>query len=189
MRRGAVAESQRLALEIRAEVDLGPLDALDPRLLAAEYGIPVIPLSGITKCPPEALAHLTGAGAASFSAALVRCGTSRFIVENDAHATTRRRASLAHEMAHVFWEHKFTTVLINAEGCRAADPNAEQEADRLGGELLIPLPAALAAARRGLSDEEVADAYGVSVAYARMRMNLSGARKIVQRQRARSRDR
>jgi len=122
--------------------------------------------------------------AAQFSAALVRCGTGMFIVENDAHALVRRRASLAHEMAHVLWEHEFTTVLVNGDGCRAVAPAVEAEADRLGGELLIPFKAALAAARREWSDEEVAAAFEVSVPYARMRMNLSGARKVASRQRA-----
>jgi hypothetical protein len=73
---------------------------------------------------------------------------------------------------------------VNSDGCRAADPSVEQEADRLGGELLIPFDAALAAARKRWSDEDVADAFEVSLPYARMRMNLSGARKIVSRQRA-----
>src|SRR5215213_9957467 len=71
--------------------------------------------------------------AAQFSAALVRCGTGMFIVENDAHA---------------LWEHEFTTVLVNGDGCRGVAPAVEAEADRLGGELLIPFKAALAAARR-----------------------------------------
>jgi hypothetical protein len=184
VRRGAVEESKRLALEVRAEIGIGPYAPLDPTLVAKEYGIPVMAISKISGCRLETVARLAEPGNAWFSAALVPCGTGMFIVENDAHALVRRRASLAHEMAHVLWEHEFTTVLVNGDGCRAVAPAVEAEADRLGGELLIPFKAALAAAHRGLSDEEVAAAFEVSVPYARMRMNLSGARKVAGRQRA-----
>jgi len=187
VRRGAVEESKRLALEVRAEIGVGLYDPLDPNLLAKEYGIPVMPISEISGCPVETVARLAEPGNAWFSAALVPCGAGMFIVENDAHAPVRRRASLAHEMAHVLWEHEFTTVLVNGDGCRAADPAVEEEADRLGGELLIPFKAAVTAARRGWSDEDVATYFEVSVPYARMRMNRSGARTIVARERARRR--
>ncbi|MGN6243881.1 MAG: ImmA/IrrE family metallo-endopeptidase [Motilibacteraceae bacterium] len=178
-------ESKRLALEVRAELGVGPFGPLDPTLLAKEYGIPVLQISDISGCPAETVARLAEPGNAWFSAALVPCGTGMFIVENDAHAPARRTASLAHEMAHVLWEHKFTAVLVNGDGCRAADPAIEDEADRLGGELLIPFKAALTAARRGWSDEDVAAHYEVSVPYAKMRMNRSGARTIIARERAR----
>lgn len=173
-----------MALEVRAEVGLGTFEPIDPRLLADLYGIPVMPLSGIAGCPPVSASHIAELGNATFSAALVPYGTGMFIVENDSQTDTRRRASLAHEMAHIFWEHQFTTVLFNTDGCRSADPEKEEEADRLGGEILIPSEAAISAARQSLSDEEVAAAYAVSVPYARMRMNLSGARTVVKRQRA-----
>lgn len=184
MRRGAVEESKRLALEVRAEIGVGTYDPLDPTLLAKEYGIPVMPISELFGCPAETVARLAEPGNAWFSAALVPCGKGMFIVENDAHTPARRRASLAHEMAHVLWEHDFTTVLVNGDGCRAADPAIEEEADRLGGELLIPFKATLAAARRECGDKDVANYFEVSVPYARMRMNRSGARTIVSRQRA-----
>jgi len=179
------AEAGRRALEVRSEIGLGPFEPLDPRVLAREYGIPIFTVTGLSSCPRETVAHLTGGGQGAFSAALVPLGTCLFIVENDAHTDARRRASLAHEMAHVVWEHRFTEVLVNEDGCRAADPDAEEEADRLGNELLVPNRAAVAAAKNGWADEEVAQTYGVSVPYARMRMNRSGARKIVQRAAAR----
>lgn len=50
--------------------------------------------------------------------------------------------------------------------------------------MLIPYDAALRMARSNASDQTVADAFDVSLAVARWRMNQSGARKIVQRTRA-----
>lgn len=183
MRRGFKEDAKRLAIEVRAEVGLGPLDPLDPRILAVEYGIPVYTVSSLAAaCDPETIAWIAGAGKAVFSAALVPCGAGLFIIDNDLHALTRRNSSIGHEMAHVLCEHRFTEALITSEGCRAASRDDEAEAEWLGGELLITYAAALNAAREGWDDRVVADAYGVSPARAAMRMNASGARTVVRRQ-------
>lgn len=173
--------ARRLALEVRAEVGLDPLDPLEPRLLADSYGIPVLAIGELRRLSAATADYLSAPGRAVFSAALVPVGTGMFIVDNDAHADTRRRASLAHEMAHVLWEHRFTEALIYADGCRAVQPDVEEEADRLGHELLVTTVATRRAASHGWTDEAVAETYGVSVPYARMRMNRSGARLIAQR--------
>lgn len=186
MRWGFKEEAKRLAVEVRKEVGLSPLEPLDPRRLADEYGFPVYTIGQLADaCPPEAVAYLTEDGRAVFSAALVPCGTGKFVLDNDSHADTRRRASIAHEMAHVLLEHPFRGALLNVEGCRAGDPDHEEEADWLGGELLIPYTAALAAAGKHWDDDIVADICKVSVRYAAMRMNASGARLVIKRQAAR----
>jgi hypothetical protein len=178
-----------LAAEVRAELGLGPYDRLDPRALAAEYGIPIYTVGALaTACDPAVVAWVQGPGQGVFSAALVPVGTGRFIVDNDMHADTRRVSSIAHEMAHILCEHEFTEVLITADGCRAASREDENQAEWLGGELLIPEAAAVRAARADWDDQQVALVYGVSPRRAAMRMNASGARLRVQRERlARSR--
>jgi hypothetical protein len=184
VRRGFKEEAKRLALEVRVEIGLGPLDRLDPRDLASEYGIPVYTVTALAAARAPVRSWIAGAGLPVFSAALVPVGTGMLIVDNDLHSAARRASSIAHEMAHVLCEHRFTAALITAEGCRAASREDEAQADWLGGELLIPYTAAVAAARSGWSDQQVADTYGVSAARAAMRMNASGARLLVQRQRA-----
>lgn len=189
MRHGFKAHAKRLAVEGRAELGLGPFDRLDPRDLAAEYGIPIYTIGALANaCEPAVADWVNGPGQGIFSAALVPVGTGRFIIDNDLHAQTRRASSIAHEMAHVLCEHRFTEVLITADGCRAASREDEAQADWLGGELLIPESAAVRAARADWTDQQVADAYGVSPQRAAMRMNASGARQRVRRERsARSR--
>jgi len=184
VRRGFKEDAKRLALEVRAEIGLGPLDRLDPRDLADEYGIPVYTVTELVAARPPARTWISGDGRSVFSAALVPCGTGVLVVDNDLHSPARRASSLAHEMAHVLCEHRFTEALITADGCRAASREDEAQADWLGGELLITYTAAVAAARAGWDDRRVADAYGVSTSRAAMRMNASGARLLVQRQRA-----
>lgn len=184
MRRGFKAFAQRLAVEVRAELGLGEFERLNPCDLAAEYGIPIYTVGELAAaCDPAVAEWVKGSGQGVFSAALVPVGTGRFIIDNDLHAPTRRASSIAHEMAHILCDHRFTEVLITADGCRAASREDEEQADWLGGELLIPERAAVRAARADWTDQQVADAYGVSPQRAAMRMNASGARRRVSRER------
>lgn len=184
MRRGFKEEAKRLALEVRAELGLGSREPLDPRELANLYGIRIFPLHELSAydCPADAVVFFTQVRQETFSAALIPLGTARLIIENSAHSDTRRRVSIGHEMAHVILEHEFSTALLTLDGCRSVDGENEEEADRLGGELLIPYQAALAAAHAGWADAQVAVSFGVS-RFAAMRMNASGARKVAARQR------
>jgi hypothetical protein len=187
MRRGFKTEARKLALELRAELGLDAYEQFDPYSMADEYGIPILQLGDLGEDPAarEAAAHYTQSGSAVFSAALVPIGNRRFILDNDEHDPRRRRNSVSHEMSHLVLEHEFSEVLLTADGCRALSRDKEDEADWLGGELLIPYDAAERAARLDWEDEQVADVYNVSIPLARMRMNYSGARKVVANMRAR----
>lgn len=189
MRRGFKEAAKQLALDVRHEMGLDAFAPLNPLDLAAEYGIPVFPLSelGSFGCSDAALSYFTDGDTATFSAALVPVGTGRLIIDNDDHAPTRRRSSLAHEMSHVVLEHQFNAAILGPDGCRAVPKDIEAEAEWLAGEVLITFTAALVLARRGASDAEVAQRYGVSPRRAGMRMNASGARTIVSRQQQRRR--
>jgi Zn-dependent peptidase ImmA (M78 family) len=132
---------------------------------------------------PRAIEHFTHTRPEVFDAAVVPAGNGCFIVENLAHAPTRRRNTMSHEMSHVVLEHPYTPTLVDSNGCRTVNSEIEEEAACLAAELLIPYEAALAAAREGLSDEDVARKYCVSPRLAAWRMNASGARKVAGRQR------
>jgi IrrE N-terminal-like domain len=186
MRRGFKTEAKKLALEVRAELNLDAYGRFDPYALALEYGIPVYSLTELAEDQEagRAVAHYAGDRASALSAVLVPLGAKRLIVENDLHAPVRRRNSISHEMSHIILEHEFSYVLLTSNGCRAIDREKEQEADWLAGELLIPYAAAERAARLDQTDEQVAQVFDVSTRLAAMRMNYSGARKVVTRKRA-----
>jgi IrrE N-terminal-like domain len=187
MRRGFKEAAKQLALEVRQEIGLDAFAPLDPLDLAREYGIPVYPLSdlGTFGCSDAALAYFTDDDTATFSAALIPDGTGRLIIDNDSHAPSRRRSSVAHEMSHIVLEHQFAAAILGPNGCRAVHKDIEDEAEWFAGELLITFRAAVTLARHGASDAEVAQRYGVSPRRAGMRMNASGARTIVSRQQPR----
>jgi Zn-dependent peptidase ImmA (M78 family) len=177
------AACKRLAAEVRAEIGLRPMDALDPWKLAEVYGVEVIRLSELP-VSSEIREHLTVARQDLFSGALVPLGNGAVIVENDSHPPARRRSTMGHELAHIFGEHKFGTSLVNERGCRLADQLQEDEAAEIGGELLIPFDAARQLACQKATNEEVALQFGVSTELARWRMDATGARLIAQRQAA-----
>lgn len=171
------AQMKEVAAEERNWLGLGPLDALDPYILAREHGIPVYPIDQLSDGtgPEEAVRHFMQNRRSVWSAALVPIGSARIILENTAHAPCRRCSSLAHELSHHFLEHPFDNILLADEHGCAFDKAREKEAAFLAAELLVPYQAALKAAFAEKSNDEVAAIYGVSTQFAQMRM--AGARK------------
>lgn len=180
MRRGFKTESKRLALELRAEIDLDAYAPFDPYAFASEYGISVVQLSELDGA---ARAHFLSAQGSALSGALIPDGTGIVILENDAQPLTRRRTTMCHELAHVVLEHSFGVSLSDERKCGLGGQQ-EEEADWLSGEMLIPYDGAFRLARANATDERAAQAFDVSLAVAHWRMNHSGARKVVERGRA-----
>jgi Zn-dependent peptidase ImmA (M78 family) len=174
------AACKRLAGEVRAELGLEPMDALDPWQLAELYGVRVVAL-GALPLDHSIREHFHNVRPHVFSGALLPHRTGALIVENDAHPLARRRSTMGHEMAHVVGEHQFGTSLVNERGCRTADKVQEDEAAEISGELLVPFEGAKRLARQKATDDEVALRFGVSLELARWRMNATGARIIARR--------
>ena len=182
LRRGFKSEAATLAREVRAELGLGPLDRLDPHRLAQHLGIPVAPLSDLG-------ASLSGAQyfleveRNAFSALTVFNGPRRMIVHNDSHSKARQNSNLAHELSHPLLHHEPAPALDTVTGCRYWNGTSEQEADWLGGELLVTSEMALVVARGRLSRQEAQQGFGVSYAMLRWRLNKTGAIKRAERER------
>ncbi len=182
--RGFKTEAEEISRDLRSELGLTTHDRLDPAALAAHLLIPVMMVSQL----PQSSARnwfLRGPGQSDFSAVTAYLTASkRFIVVNDAHSDGRQSNSICHELAHIVLGH---TPDSPREGGRDRDwnPQQEREADWLGGSLLVPRDAAMASARRGLTNRAVAAQFGVSEALATMRMNATGARLVAARVSAR----
>ncbi|HVZ71214.1 MAG TPA: ImmA/IrrE family metallo-endopeptidase [Polyangia bacterium] len=175
LRRGFKAEAERIALELRDEIQIGPHGPIEPLRLAEHLSVPVCTLLDLAEKAPEAVQHLTGRGRATFSAATIYLSrTVRAIIINPAHSLARQLNSLCHELSHIVLDHEPGDPLQGVDG-REWNPDHENEADWLAGCLLLPDEAALAAARMGRSVTEVAAIFGVSEALATWRMNATGA--------------
>lgn len=179
MRRGFKTEAKRLALELRAELGLDAHVPFDPYKFAHAYGIKVVQLSSLEGSARD---HLLARDGSALSGALIPIGAGVVILENDAQLRTRRRTTMCHELAHVVLDHEFGIALSDERKCGLGGEQ-EAEADWLSGEMLIPYDGALRLARANASDERAAEAFDVSLAVARWRMNHSGARQVNRRTR------
>jgi hypothetical protein len=174
LRRGFKADSERLAIEVRAELSLDPLRPIDCIEVCKVLGVPVVTVpelvsSGASTRSVQSLL----APNAKFSALTVAAGTRRLIVYNPKHPAGRRANSLAHELSHILLEHPLSPALGNG-GCRLWNSVLEEEADWQAGASLVPREAALEWMRSNGSLEEGAVYYGVSLALFQWRVNQTG---------------
>lgn len=174
LRRGFKSEAQKIANEIRAELGLSALDRLDPWKVAEHLDIPILGLSDFQTDAPFAVHYLSVNEPECFSAVTVFRGYSRTIVHNDSHAPVRQVSNVAHELAHALLMHPPTPAL-NDYGCREWNQDIEDEANFLGPLLLVSDYAAVQIVLHGMSHEDAAQTYGVSVPLLRLRLNISGA--------------
>ena len=183
MRRGFKTEAKAIVHEVRAELSLTSTSPLDVWRLAKHLEIPVIPLSSLQEQAPNAARLFLNGGQGMFSGVTVFEGTNRTIVHNDAHVLGRQASDIAHELSHGLLLHTPTTA-IDGRGCRVWDSEAEAEADWLCGALLVPEEAAIQIVRLGWSFHKAAAEYGVTPKMVQYRINVTGARKRVQRLRS-----
>jgi hypothetical protein len=179
MKRGFKTEARRLALDVRSELGLDALAPFDVVGWAQLYGVPLLALRDLP-CGDRARERFSGDGASVWSAALIPNGTGQVIIYNSCHGPARIKSDVTHEAAHVLLEHPNVTSVSMNQGC-AREPELEEEANELAGELLLPTSAAHRMARRRLSDREVGLMFGISAEMARWRLNSTGARLIARR--------
>lgn len=176
LRRGFKAEANDIAREVRTELGLAPTDPLDPWRLAQQLDIPVQTLSSMRENAPFAAYHFSQVDSDAFSAVTVFRGRERHIIHNDFHSRGRQASNLAHELAHALLHHPPTPAL-NKVRSRNWDQTVEDEANLLGGALLVSEEAALMIARKQWSIPQAALHYGVSEDMIRFRLNVTGAQK------------
>jgi Zn-dependent peptidase ImmA (M78 family) len=181
MRRGFKTDARDIGLRLRSELGLNQLQPLDPWALAGLLDVPVIELSDFLQDAPIAVEALAGQHKSAFSAMVAFVGQRRVIVHNDAHAKTRQRSNLAHELSHVVLMHQPHPARTGESF--GYDLEQENEAAWLGGVLLAPDQACLHACRQGLTAGAAADHLKISASLMRWRMNASGAHVRVKRER------
>jgi hypothetical protein len=183
LRRGFKKEAEEISSELRGELDLEPIDPLDPFDLAAHLGIPVAPLFELLKHgADQRYLDRVLRPQVKFSALTVCRGSHRAIFFNHVHSKRRRANSISHEISHIVLEHESRPALTDGHR-RNWDPAQEEEADWLAGCLLVPRAGALAWFARGGGFEDGADHFAVSGQLFHWRVNHTG---VVRQLRART---
>lgn len=178
--RGFKASAERDALRTRKELGLKDTDPLDPRALAKHRDVAVVSADALVD--RERLDEIERLQAFAFSAATFSVRDRTVIVTNPLRTPGRQASDIAHELGHLILGHTLTEVReINGMPFRTCQPDEEEQATAFGGTLLLPRPLLMAAAVRGHTPEQVAEANTVTVEMARFRMNTTGVLKQAQR--------
>ena len=176
-RRGFKTWSEQTALRARQKLKVSATSALDPLRLADLLGVFVLQPEELSELADDVRFRLANVHTDSWSAITVGHGNCYLIVLNASHAKTRLNSSLAHELAHVILGHEPSMMFMSSNSdmaLRTYNEDQEEEANWLGGCLLLPREALVAIRRKGYSDETACAEYGVSPAMLRFRYNVTG---------------
>ena len=174
MRRGFKSEAERLAADLRQRVGCAEEDSAELEIVAKSLGVRMLAADQLVD--RSRLAELAELQPDSFSAATFRLPSGeRVVVYNPLHEPGRTRSNQAHELSHIILDHDVRTIeRVGNLKFLTCDVQQEEEADWLGGCLLLPRALLLKAAWKGLNAEQVAARFQTSVPMARFRLNASG---------------
>lgn len=174
MRRGFKAEAERLAEKVRTEMGKRPSDHVDAIDLATHVGATVRAADELTS--REKLQTLEEIQPGAFSACTFTIAERHVIVYNPISSSPgRTQSDIAHEVSHIMLEHDMKSVeTIAGFTFFTCDPEEEQEANWLGGCLLLPRRLLYLAARRGMGASDIAEKYNVSEQMAAFRLRTTG---------------
>lgn len=185
LKRGFRADAERMALQIRQELGLRPIDPLDLRALASNYGVDIVAADSLV--PRAELEELERLQAFAFSACTFDVDGTQVIVVSPLRTAARQISDIGHELAHILLRHQLTEIReiagITFRTCRT---DQEEEATSLGGTLLLPRPLLIRAVGGGMSIDQIAKTYGVTADMARFRVNTTGVIKQLSARGARS---
>lgn len=185
MRRGFKTEAEKASAAARQALKLRPLAPLDPWAYARFLGVLVLDFATLS-LSPATIHQLVTADGDSWSAMTLKEGTTLAIVLNPAHALTRSRSDLMHELAHIDLRHTPVRVDVSKKGVLLLSDyseDQEQEADWYGAALLLPRSALVHHRSRGQTAVDIAALYGVSTSLCEWRLRMTGVDIQVRRAR------
>ena len=176
------------ALGLRDFAGVKNEQALDPFALARFARLLVVDFDRIQGLSPESRAHLLGDAADEWSGGA--CSQPlpngwRIVILNPAHGSSRNRATLMEEVAHVFLGHKPNRLAALARDdssggsksrkivAREYNHSDEEAAYAIGAAALVPYAALRRMVIEGRSGNEIARGFGVSRQLAEYRIKVT----------------
>ncbi len=176
-RRGFKSQCERRAVEIRRTLSLDPTDPLHAETLARHLEITVWADNQINGVPKKDLNVLNSPEAECWSALTIRKGTHHVIVYKHSQSPPRVNSVIMHELAHIMLGHELISAgLTKEKHLIPSNYNQEQEdeADWLGGTLLLPRPALVLIRKNKIPDEVAMKEYQVSKEMLTWRIRMTG---------------
>lgn len=177
LRRGFKSQCERRSVELRRLLGLQPAEPISATHVARHYGVTVWYPQDVEDVSNDDLNHLLGAGREEWSGFTLKIGTRHLVVMNSEQSPRRQNSVLMHELSHIILGHQLASAMFTKGGDfvpSTYDQDQEDEAAWLGGTFLLPRPALLWMRRQGLSDDEAADHFGVSLDLLRWRIRMTG---------------
>jgi Zn-dependent peptidase ImmA (M78 family) len=145
--------------------------------LADHVGVTVWSTAQVDGLGKADLAQLTRTDKESWSAFTLRIQDRHLIVFNSGQTEPRVNSVVMHELSHIMLGHELASAGMTHDGHLIPsnyDQDQEDEADWLGGTLLLPRPALLAIRRAGLTDDQGMFEYQVSRQMLTWRFRMTG---------------
>jgi hypothetical protein len=177
LRRGFKAQSERRSLEVRKGLGIAPNGALDAFCLADHMKVTVWSAKDVPDVPEEDRQHLFGPAADEWSAFTIREDEHHLVVYNPVQSHGRINSVVMHELSHIMLGHDLAEAQVTEGGHFLNgnyDADQEQEADWLGGALLLPRPALLWIRSQGMTNAIASAHYGVSDHMLNWRVRMTG---------------
>lgn len=177
LRRGFKSQSERRSAELRKRLGLGPAEPLSGFDLADQVSVTVWSAAQVDGLTEGDLEQLTKTDKESWSAFTLRVEGRHLIVFNSGQTDPRVNSVVMHELSHIMLGHKLASVGMTEDGHLIPsnyDQDQEDEADWLGGTLLLPRPALLAIRQAGLTDDQAMLEYQVSRQMLTWRFRMTG---------------
>lgn len=172
--------TERIAIEVKEELGLGPHEAVDPYEVLKEVPARLVPREALRRVSAETLSVLTGKGSSSWSAAgLGRSPVdgAEMILLNPNDHEHRRRVSLMEEIIHFIRDHPRTPLVFDGDGAwdRPYDGEAEDEAYNVGAACILPYRSLFNRVNnRSESASSIARVFSVSREYVMYRIKRAG---------------
>ncbi|WP_114388970.1 ImmA/IrrE family metallo-endopeptidase [Notoacmeibacter marinus] len=133
--------------------------------------------------------QLTVVDADSWAAFTLLSAGRHLIVYNSSQSAPRINSVVMHELAHILLGHQLHDVMKNNAGEMVPSgfsKEQEEEANWLGGTLLLPRPALLNVRSKNWNDREISDRYLVSSDMLHWRLRMTGVDRQIGHRRAKA---
>lgn len=177
LRRGFKSQCERRSVEIRKSLGLAHDDPLRGVDLAHQFGATIWNESDVADVPALDLRQLTVVDGQSWSAFTLRIRNRHLVLFNSSQSAPRINSVIMHELAHIALGHELHSASLSDDGHLIPSnysQDQEDEADWLGGTLLLPRPALLRIRREGLSDAAAMNKFQTSEEMLKWRFRMTG---------------
>jgi uncharacterized protein DUF955 len=176
VRRGFKSQAERNSAAAREALGITLLAPLDPWAYARHLRVRILDFDQLGLAS-AVIRQLVQTDADSWSAMTIQEGQVFGIVLNPAHAITRQRSDLMHELAHIELRHVPSGVQVSETGLLLLSDyseDQEQEADWHAAALLLPRDGLMHLRSRQKSSDQIAAHYGVSKQLTEWRLRMTG---------------